>query len=75
MSLALLTTLYGAILAFLFFNPIAAKLAHRTAEEIAEQRVAIAGVEAILKGDSALAIRSRLEALQGGDLGARPVAA
>ncbi len=75
MSLALLTTLYGAILAFLFFNPIAAKLAHRTAEEIVEQRVAIAGVEAILKGDGALAIRSRLEALHGAEPGAREVAA
>ena len=49
MAVALLTTLYGAILAFLIFGPIAAKLGNRTSEEVAIKKLAIAGVESILK--------------------------
>jgi chemotaxis protein MotA len=62
MAVALLTTLYGALLAFLVFGPIAAKLANRTAEEVAVKKLAIAGVESILKGDNSMVIQSKLEA-------------
>jgi chemotaxis protein MotA len=62
MAVALLTTLYGALLAFLVFGPIAAKLATRTAEEVAVKKLAIAGVESILKGDNSMVIQSKLEA-------------
>jgi chemotaxis protein MotA len=62
MALALVTTLYGAVFAFLLCLPIAAKLEHRTREEVAERSLAIAGVEAILRGENALSIRPRLEA-------------
>jgi len=62
MALALVTTLYGAVLAFLLCLPIAAKLEHRTQQEVAEKSLAIAGVEAILRGENALLIRPKLEA-------------
>jgi len=62
MALALITTLYGAILAFLLCLPLAAKLEHRARLESVERSLAIAGVESILRGDSSLVIRSKLEA-------------
>lgn len=61
MAIALLTTLYGAVLAFLVFGPVATKLEARTTEETAQKRLAIAGVESILKGDNTLLIQSKLE--------------
>jgi chemotaxis protein MotA len=61
MAVALLTTLYGAILAFVVYGPIGSKLANRTAEEVAVKRLAIAGVESILKGDNSMVIQSKLE--------------
>lgn len=62
MAIALLTTLYGAIIAFVICNPIASKLEHRTSEEVAQKTLEIAGVEAILKGENSLVIQSKLEA-------------
>jgi chemotaxis protein MotA len=62
MAVALLTTMYGAILAFIVFGPIAAKLEGRTADEVAAKKLAIAGVESILKGDNTMLIQSKLEA-------------
>ena len=61
MAVALLTTLYGAILAFVVYGPIGEKLANRTAEEVAVKKLAIAGVESILKGDNSMVIQSKLE--------------
>ncbi len=61
MAIALLTTLYGAIMAFVLFNPIASKLETRTGEEVAQKSLAIVGVESILKGDNSLVIQSKLE--------------
>ena len=61
MAVALLTTLYGAILAFVVYGPIGEKLANRTAEEVAIKKLAIAGVESILKGDNSMVIQSKLE--------------
>ncbi|MHA7838074.1 MAG: hypothetical protein ACX98W_11505, partial [bacterium] len=55
------TTLYGAILAFLIYGPIAEKLVNRTSEEVAVKKLAIAGVESILKGDNSMVIQSKLE--------------
>ena len=62
MAVALLTTMYGAILAFVIFNPIASKLENRTNEESDRKTLAIVGVESILKGDNTLVIQSKLEA-------------
>ena len=61
MAIALLTTLYGAILAFLIFIPIAQKLEIRTNEEVVHKKLAIVGVDSILKGDNTLVIQSKLE--------------
>ncbi len=62
MAVALLTTLYGAIFAFVIFGPIATKLAARTAEEVSAKKLTIVGVESILKGDNTMVIQSKLEA-------------
>jgi chemotaxis protein MotA len=50
MAIALLTTMYGAILANLFFLPMADKLALRSQEEERNRRLIIEGVLGILKG-------------------------
>jgi len=62
MAIALLTTLYGAMFAFIIFGPIAEKLTNRTTEETAVKKMAIAGVESILKGDNSMVIQSKLMA-------------
>lgn len=62
MAVALLTTLYGAILAFVLFLPIASKLEQRTKAEVAHKNLAIIGVESILKGDNSMVIQSKLDA-------------
>ena len=50
MAVALLTTLYGAILANVLFLPLADKLALRSSEEERNRRLIIEGVLGILKG-------------------------
>jgi len=50
MAIALLTTMYGAILANLIFLPIADKLALRSQEEERNRRLIVEGVLGILKG-------------------------
>lgn len=62
MAVALLTTLYGAILAFMVFGPIAAKLAQRSVDEAAHMGVVLDGIESIVKGQKAGIIRDKLEA-------------
>jgi chemotaxis protein MotA len=62
MAVALLTTLYGAVTAFLICNPIAAKLERRSAEESASMNVVIEGVDAIVKGHNAHVIKDKLQA-------------
>jgi len=62
MAIALLTTLYGAIIAFVICNPIASKLEHRTEEESAQKTLALIGVDSILKGENSMVIQSKLDA-------------
>ena len=62
MAVALLTTMYGAILAFVVANPIAEKLERRTSEEGANMSVVIEGIDSIVKGYNAAVIREKLEA-------------
>jgi chemotaxis protein MotA len=62
MAIALLTTLYGALIAFLICGPIAEKLVNRTGEEVTVKKMAIIGVDSILKGDNAMVIESKLAA-------------
>ncbi len=61
MAVALLTTLYGAVMAFVIFNPLAEKLESRTKDEVASKSLVIAGVASILAGDNSMAIQSKLE--------------
>ncbi len=62
MAVALLTTMYGAILAFVVFGPIAEKLGQYSGEESANMTVVIEGIDAIVKGQNALVIKDKLEA-------------
>jgi chemotaxis protein MotA len=52
MAAALITTLYGALLANIVFLPLADKLAQRTAEEVLAKTITIHGVMAIQSGDN-----------------------
>ncbi len=47
MAVALLTTFYGAVLANMFFSPLASKLERNSAEEILTSRIYIAGATSI----------------------------
>ena len=58
---ALLTTLYGAVLAFLVFIPIADKLENRTKDEARNMSVVIAGVDSLLKGENPRFMRDKLD--------------
>jgi chemotaxis protein MotA len=62
MAVALLTTLYGAVTAFLICNPIAAKLERRSAEESASMNAVIEGIDAIVKGHNSHVIKDKLQA-------------
>ena len=60
MAVALLTTFYGAVLSFLFFGPMAAKLENRTAEESASLEMIISGIIGMVNGDNPRVIEQRL---------------
>lgn len=62
MAVALLTTMYGAIVAFVVCNPIAEKLKRRSAAETMNMTIVIEGVDSIAKGHNAAIIRDKLEA-------------
>ncbi len=63
MAIALLTTFYGAVLAFVICNPIAEKLERRTQEETANMKVVIEGVGSIVVGRNPALIQEQLEAM------------
>ncbi len=60
MAVALLTTLYGAIMANLAFIPMAGKLKSRSQEEILIKEVAIEGVMSIQSGDNPRILEQKL---------------
>ena len=60
MAAALLTTLYGALLANILFLPLADKLALRSAEEALTKTIVIQGVMTIQSGDNPRAVESKL---------------
>ena len=62
MAVALLTTFYGAVVAFVFCNPIAEKLERRSQEETANMKVVIAGVRSIVAGHNPAIVKDALEA-------------
>ena len=60
MSVALITTLYGALIANLIFLPMADKLALRSSEEIVAKTIVIQGVMAIQSGDNPRIVEQKL---------------
>lgn len=60
MAAALLTTLYGAVLANIVFLPIADKLGQRSTEEILQKTMIIQGVMSIQAGDNPRNVESKL---------------
>lgn len=62
MAVALLTTMYGAIFAFVVFGPLAEKLERWSDQEGASMTVVIEGMDAIVRGQNAMIIKDKLEA-------------
>jgi len=62
MALALLTTLYGAIIANMFCMPIAGKLKVRTQMEMLIKEVIIEGILSIQSGDNPRVVEQKLMA-------------
>ena len=60
MAAALLTTLYGALLANIVFLSLADKLALRSSEEVLVKTIIIQGVMAIQSGDNPRNVESKL---------------
>lgn len=61
MAVALLTTLYGAIIANVFFLPAAGKLKVRTANELLSKEVIIEGILSIQSGDNPRVVEQKLK--------------
>ncbi len=62
MATALLTTLYGAVIANLFCIPLAGKLEARSTEEIMLRELMIAGLTALVEGHPPRVVEERLHA-------------
>ncbi|MGE5585644.1 MAG: motility protein A [Bacillota bacterium] len=62
MAVALVTTFYGAVLAYLVFIPISGKLGVRASEEALEKEILIEGILAIQSGDNPRIVEEKLRA-------------
>jgi len=62
MATALLTTLYGALIANLFCIPLSGKLENRSQEEVMVRELMISGLTALVEGQAPRAIEERLHA-------------
>lgn len=62
MAVAILTTLYGALIAYLFAIPIADKLAYRSTEETDRKLLILEGVLALKKGENPRMLEETLNA-------------
>ena len=62
MAVALLTTFYGAVLAFLIFLPIAEKLEDRTKNEEIILQLIVSGIDGITKGINQSILEDKLVA-------------
>ncbi len=60
MSVAMVTTFYGCVLANLFFNPMAKKLRLRNDEEIVYRQIIVEGVLGILNGENPKNLKEKL---------------
>jgi len=62
MAVALITTLYGAIMSNLVFLPLADKLSFRSKEELLLREIVIKGVMSIQSGDNPRVVEQKLKA-------------
>lgn len=62
MAIAILTTLYGALLANIFAHPLAEKLKSRSREEVTSRMVVLNGVLSIVEGDHPASAQQKLTA-------------
>ena len=60
MAIALLTTMYGAIMANILFGPIAAKLTIYSQKEVLAKRMIIEGIMSIQSGDNPRIVEHKL---------------
>jgi chemotaxis protein MotA len=61
MAVALLTTLYGAVVSNFLFLPMSDKLSQRSAEEILLKTIVIKGVMSIQSGDNPRIVEQKLK--------------
>jgi chemotaxis protein MotA len=61
MAVALLTTLYGALIMAVFTNPMAAKLKQFSKAEATKMNIIVAGILGIVAGENPRTIREKLE--------------
>jgi chemotaxis protein MotA len=61
MAVALLTTLYGAVVANVVFGPLGEKLATRSAEEMFMKMIVVKGVMSIQSGDNPRIVEQKLK--------------
>ena len=62
MAVALLTTFYGTVLAYLLFLPIAGKLRVRSKQEILSKQMVLQGILSIQEGDNHRIVEQKLKA-------------
>ena len=62
MAVALLTTLYGTVLANLFFHPMASKLEAKTEEEVFTKQIIIEGIIGVQSGQNPRILEEKLSA-------------
>ena len=62
MAVALITTLYGSLIANLFFSPMANKLKVKSGEEILEREIMVEGLLSIQAGENPRIIEEKLKA-------------
>lgn len=62
MALAIITTLYGALLANFVFNPMAAKLASKTEQEVFIKQIMIEGIIGVQSGQNPRILEEKLSA-------------
>lgn len=61
MAVALLTTLYGALMAYLLFNPLAAKLGIRSDEEVMIRYIMVEGILSVQAGENPRIVEEKLK--------------
>jgi len=66
LAVALITTLYGALAANMFFVPFSKKLRFRSQEEVFNLRIIKEGVNSIIEGQNPRSVREKLESFLGG---------